>query len=265
LEKRIFRELADIIYDESGIHLADNKMILMENRVRSRLKELNLDDVRDYLSFLKEGDKSDEIVKFLDVISTNVTYFFREEDHFRFLANFFRRLYQLGQRDFKIWCAAASSGQEPYSILITVLEALRGQECRLKFLATDISQRALKKALAGVYAAKDIEPVSPELRKKYFQYSASDNRYQVKEQYRKMITFARLNLKNVPYKLTPGYDLVICRNCLIYFDDAMRATVIDNFARLLKTNAPLIVGHSESLNRLSGSYRMVKPSIYMRI
>lgn len=265
MDAKLFNQFKEIIKEQSGIELSQNKEALLTGRVGKRMRKLGIPDHKSYLKYLLDDENGDEMISLVDVISTNVTSFYREAVHFDFLKEQFKTWSTQGQKRFRIWSAAASSGEEPYTIAITALESL-GEKMDIKILATDISTVVLEKCNVGVYEEKKTEPIPPGLRSKYFikQRNGDDNLYEVKPQLRKLMLFKRLNLTIQPYPMKGPLDVVFCRNVMIYFNSETRQKIISEIYRLTKPGGFLMVGHSESLTGLDTAFQIVKPSVYYK-
>lgn len=266
MDKKTFDTIRGIVYDVSGINLVEGKEALVSARISKRMRRLGIPDFSAYLQYLKNDNSGQELVALIDVISTNVTSFYREIAHFHFLEKIIAEWMQQGQSRFRIWSAASSSGEEPYSIAITMLETLKGQSADVKILATDISTNVLEKCEIAEYNFDKIKPVPPILREKYFKVIKSDDDklYKVKDNVKKLLVFNRLNLAQVPYPMKGPLDLVFCRNVMIYFDATMRKKLLTEIYRLLKPGGYLLIGHSESLTGLDTAFQAIGPSIYIK-
>jgi chemotaxis protein methyltransferase CheR len=266
LAKSSFDTFRRIVYDRAGINISGNKEALVAARVGKRMRELAITDENEYLDLLFSENGDDETVHLLDVISTNVTSFFREPEHFRILGEVLSELYDKGQRKFRIWCAAASSGEEPYTLAMTAMETLDCSSCDVKILATDISTRVLRKCVEGRYGEDKIEPVPPQMRKKYFDETQAGNKkvFCIKNELKSRISFTRLNLSKPPFPMSGPFDVVFVRNVMIYFDNEVRKKLLDDVNRLLNSNGYLFVGHAESLAGLLSNFKAVKPSVYKK-
>ena len=257
-------------YDAAGIRLPDGKEALVSARVARRMRALSIATHVEYLEFLL-GDKSGaELVQFLDAITTNFTTFYREPDHFEVLQRELDDIYRSGQRQIRIWCAASSSGEEPYPLAITLAEWRRrqGSQLDIKLLASDISVRMLKAASQGIYSAERVSTVAPELRKRYLRplepSQGEESPVQVVPELREMVLFRRLNLAKLPYPFRGPLDAVFCRNVLIYLDERIRANLVQEMERLVRPGRLLITSHTETLSGISRSFQLVKPSVYRR-
>ncbi len=268
MEKQVFDQLRAIIYEKSGISLSENKTALVSARLNKRLRALGLASYEDYLDHLVADSEGGELVHFLDVISTNTTSFFREGVHFELLSELLGRWASEGQRKFRIWCAASSSGEEPYTIAMTVNEALRGPGFDVKLLATDISTRILAKAYEGVYAEDRVSEIPRNLLCSYFAKERDPASgavlYRALPSIRDMISFRRLNLSTPPFPMKGPFDVVLCRNVMIYFDNPVRQRLISEISRLLRPGGYLMVGHSESLTGIKTDLRALRPAVYLK-
>lgn len=266
MDHETFDKYRTLVYEHSGITLAEGKQALVTARVSKRMRELGISCHRQYLDYLQTDNTGEELVSFLDVISTNVTSFYREAAHFDFLTDAIRKWVDQGQRRFRLWSAASSSGEEPYTLAITALEATAGSNVDLKILATDISTRMLRKCWDGVYSEERVKTVPADLRQKYFtvERNGSEKLYTVKDSLRNVLVFKRLNLSQPPFPMKGPLDAIFCRNVMIYFDNQVRSRLLQDQYRLLKKQGYLMVGHSESLTGLVSSFRSVRPSIYTK-
>lgn len=265
MKPSVFKALCALVYEKSGIRIKEGKQLMVTARLGARLRALELEDEADYLGYLKEH-LDEELVQLLDVISTNVTHFFREGEHFEILRkDLEKRLIGRAGR-LRLWCAASSTGEEPYSLAMTVADTLAaaGREADVRILATDISTRVLEHASRGVYAEEALEPVSKAQRLRHFDAVKSDGvtRFKVKPALRRMLVFRRLNLAEPPFPMKGPLDAIFCRNVMIYFDDAVRDPLIDEFRRLIAPDGLIVVGKSESLTRRTEGLERVGPSVY---
>jgi len=265
----VFDALRRLAYDEAGIAIRENKQTLVSARIAKRMRECGISTEREYLAFL-EGDKSgQEMVRFLDAISTNFTSFFREPDHFQLFEEEIRRLVEKGSKTLRIWCAAAATGEEPYSLAITLAEAVHGTGADWRLLASDFSVSALRTAAEGVYPTSRLAQVPPGLRARYFaEQSASageEAQSRVANDLRGRVLFKRVNLATPPFPMRGDLDVVFCRNVMIYFDNAVRQRLVGEIERLLRPGGLLVVAHSETLNGIRSGLRTVQPSVYRKV
>jgi chemotaxis protein methyltransferase CheR len=259
-----FNALRALVHQVTGISLAENKRNLVYGRLSRRLRALRLGSFAEYRRLLESDPEGAERVEFVNAITTNLTSFFREKHHFEYLRE--KRLAALshakpGQR-FRIWSAGCSTGEEPYSIAMTVREVL-GENPRvdLKILATDLDSEVLNRARNGVYGADHVKGVSPTLLGKYF--DAKAGKFQVKPTVSRLITFKQLNLMH-ELPMRGQLDIIFCRNVVIYFDKDTQRRLFQQYARLQRPGDLLFIGHSESLFRVSEAYSLVGTTIYQR-
>lgn len=264
-----FREISKLVYAKFGINLTDKKRNLVNGRLQKLLKRYSLKDFSEYLSMLKEKNSDSLYSELVDEISTNHTYFYRESQHFEFLMK--RVLPEIEKyhtakksKSFKIWCAASSSGEEPYTLAIHLLEYFGASYSQWNggLLATDISEDILKKAQRGIYAQENIAKVPPKILAKYF--DLRDNNFYVKEIVKREVLFRKLNLVSPTFPLKGNFDLISCRNVMIYFDKETREVLLNKMYKQLRPGGYLFVGHSESLNGLDTPFSFVKSAIYRK-
>lgn len=263
----IFKKYSELIYRLSGINLSPEKNALLETRIARRMRALGIEDNRSYLNYVIDKKNRAETINLIDAVSTNVTSFFREADHFQYLADAFSRQIAKGRKKFRYWTAACSSGEEPYTLAMVLLERACGAPVDLKILATDISTEILGKCQAGIYSERNIEPIPRELLNKYFsRVKVGDGRsYRVNQNIRSRVVFKRLNLSTPPFPMSGPLDAVLCRNVMIYFDNAVRQKLLDDIVRLLKPGGHLIVGHTESLSGVKLNVKTIMPSVYRKL
>ncbi len=266
MKETTFNHFRDIIYDQCGISLRQDKIALVSARVGKRMRKLQLTSHEHYLRCLLEDSSGAELSLFIDAISTNVTSFFRERDHFDFLKEDFSNRLAQGQSKFRFWSAASSTGEEAYSLMMELLSFQQAARLDLKILATDISNRVLDTAKRGEYEDSKLEDVSLAYRKRYFDAGVTDtgDGFVVKESVRRYVAFKRLNLTNTPFPMSGPFDAILCRNVMIYFDPETRKRLVDECYRLLKPGGHLLVGHSESLTGVDSGFTTVGPSVYVK-
>ncbi|MBN2714775.1 MAG: protein-glutamate O-methyltransferase CheR [Deltaproteobacteria bacterium] len=269
MQQNIFNRFRDIAYERAGISLGEQKKELVSARVAKRQRALNIPNVRDYLQYLESEHNGDELIHFLDAISTNFTHFMREKSHFELLESELIHWKKNGCEKFRIWCAASSSGEEPYSLAITVADTFGAALPDVRILATDINTTVLKTASAGEYPEKALEALSRQQRMNYFEQLQTDKGdekwYRAKPGIRDLLIFKRLNLATPPYPMKGPLDVVFCRNVMIYFDRVVRQRLISEVERLIKPEGLLIIGHSETLAGLTTGLKAVKPSVYRKV
>jgi chemotaxis protein methyltransferase CheR len=271
LSSRDFARLCSFIYEEAGIRLGMEKKTMLEGRLRYRLRALNIDSYKHYCEYLfgPEGLR-EEKVRFIDVVTTNKTDFFREAKHFDYLAQ--RALPELAERaggqPLLVWSAGCSSGEEPYTLAMVLSEYAEAHPgFRFRVLATDISTKVLARAELGVYTTDDVEPVPPLLRRKYLMRSRERNadRVRIVPELRKLVEFRRLNFMDADYGLSAKVDAIFCRNVIIYFDRATQEKILGRLSSYLKPSGYLFVGHSETLHDMRLPVEALGPALYRRI
>jgi chemotaxis protein methyltransferase CheR len=266
-----YRTLADLVYQHSRIRLGSDKQPMLANRLRKRLRALGLTTYDEYCGVLHSAQGPDEIEQLVDLISTNHTRFFREPEHFAFLTS--RILPDLLPRlgaegsPLRIWCAAASSGEEPYTLAIVLSEYFRDHppvEWRIE--ASDISHRMLERAAQGIYPLDAGHSLAPELLRRYFQrgIGVRAEKCRVKAELRQRVRFQRINLFQAEYPVPRELHVILCRNVMIYFDPPSRATLVQKLTRHLAPGGLLFIGHSESLMGIRHELEPVRQSVFRK-
>jgi chemotaxis protein methyltransferase CheR len=271
LSASAYQTLAALVYQHSHIQLGTDKQTMLANRLRKRLRALGLGCFDEYCVLLRSERGPEEIENLVDLISTNHTKFFREPEHFTYLTN--RVFPELAPRlaaagtPLRIWSAAASSGEEPYTLAIVLAEFCREHPALdWQVEATDISHRMLDHARAGIYDLDRVPPAFPEILKRYFQKGVGDRAgtCRVKPELRKRVRFQRINLFQAEYPLPRDQHVIFCRNVMIYFDPASRATLVQKLARQLAPGGLLVIGHSESLLGIRHDLEPVRQSVFRK-
>jgi chemotaxis protein methyltransferase CheR len=272
LSDQDFNKLSHFIYTNYGIKMPPAKKNMLQARLQNRLRENNLQSFKEYCDLVFSGKNSEsEIVHMIDVVSTNKTDFYRENAHFEFmrstvLPEFHQQ--QVGET-LKIWSSACSSGEEVYTIGMVINEYLSGKKTfDYSILGTDISTRILQKAATAVYAEERVNPIPIELKKKYLLRSKNRENPSVKivPEIRQRTSFTRLNLMDQDYFGIPkNFDVVFCRNVLIYFDRPTQEKVINKLCSHLKPGGYFFLGHSESITGIDVPLKQIKPTIFKKI
>jgi chemotaxis protein methyltransferase CheR len=262
LTPEVFDSFRKLLYERSGITLKNGKESLLTNRLQKRMRQLGVHHYEDYLGMLTSGQHPDELVNFLDNLSTNLTSFFRESHHFDHLDQFLRAKSLQGKGEVRIWSAACSTGEEPYSIAMVAQRFFGNEAQRIKILATDINTTVLQKADHGVYQTRDLEKMDPELKLRHFNRTDGQH-YAVKKSLRQYILFKRINLAapRLPLK-GKQFDAIFCRNVMIYFDKKVRQQLLNEIYRLLKDNGVLYLGHADTVNDLEHQFTLKGHTIY---
>lgn len=271
LTAEAYRFVVDVVYRHSHIRLGEDKQALLANRLRHRLRNLGLKSYREYCDLLRSPGGGEEIEHLVDLISTNHTKFFREPEHFSFLTRkalpaLMPKVVQEGT-PLRVWSAASSSGEEPYTLAIALSEAMRAYpSVPWEIFASDISRRMLDRAQQGIYRMEAVEPVPPDLLKRYFQegIGARSGFCRVKAEVRSRVMFHRINLFQPEYPVPSRFQVIFCRNVMIYFDAASRATLVHRLSQHLAHGGYLIVGHSESLFGIRHSLESIQQGVYYK-
>lgn len=269
LTDKEFQLFKEIIYRETGIHMSDKKKKLIVARLSKRLRSLNLQNFTQYYDYLNKNVNADnEIVNLINRITTNKTNFFREKHHFDFLSQeLFPEIIAKGQttgsRSLRIWSAGCSSGEEPYTIAMVTSEAFKAQRgWDIKILATDLDTEILQKAIEGVYPTQAVTPIPKEYLLRYFSRNSTD--YTVNQKLKSMISFRKLNLMEQTFPMKRPFDIIFCRNVIIYFDSQTKETLLNKFHFHLKNKGHMFIGHSESLMHMKNRYKYLKHTIYQK-
>jgi chemotaxis protein methyltransferase CheR len=255
----IFDGLRQIAHDHAGIAVAAGKEALVTARLAKRIRALGLRDERDYLDHLRKTPGT-EITPFFDALATNVTSFFREADHFTTMAEHVATRVDSGAGRIRVWSAACSTGEEPLSMALVLEDLLAGTRVDWRVLGTDLSTSAITAARRSRYCAEDIARIPQELRTRSMQ-RVGDEWEPTAELAGHMIV-DRLNLARTPYPLAGPFDVIFCRNAMIYFSAATKQRLVREVERLLRPGGLFIVGHAESLQGVETSLRAIRPSVY---
>lgn len=268
LSDKDFNRLRDIIYNEAGIKLSDVKKALMQSRLMKRLRELQLGTFTEYHDYLIENYEKEKI-NFINAITTNKTDFFRENEHFEFMKNkILPDFDKKGAKEIRIWSAGCSTGEEPYTIAITLHEYYNGKKSpEFLILATDIDTQVLNKAQEGLYPADHVAEVDPKYLNTYFTYVRNQNGafYTVKDRLKEAVYFRRLNLLSEQYPMKKQFDIIFCRNVIIYFDKETQKKLFEKYYSYLKDDGYLLIGHSENITNITGRFSLVGRTIYKKV
>jgi len=264
LSHQQFKKIGRIVYEVSGISLRDGKEALVRARLMKRVRALGMSSIDDYMKFIESGEGSRELGCMIDVMTTNKTSFFREKEHFNFLQE--TVLPEIKGRRMRFWSAACSSGEEAFTLAIVLRENLVDIDSRdCLILATDISTRMLQKAGQAFYSKETLREVPPSMMQKYFTKTRQGSvpAYHAKDNLRSMVRVARLNLMD-KWPMKGPFNVIFCRNVMIYFDRSTQQKLINRFYDLLGPGGYLFVGHSEGLSAISHKFRYVRPATYMK-
>jgi chemotaxis protein methyltransferase CheR len=275
IDEKQFRKLCDLVYKHCGINLHDGKQELVRARVARQLRSKGLCSASEYLNGVMRDPQGEEFADLIDALSTNLTSFFRESKHFTYLSDTLLPKIMDRQRRgqsnrIRGWSAACSTGEEPYTLAITMLETLgdtRAWDARI--LATDISRNVLKTAVVGKYDFTRVKTIPETLRNRYFRQldgetgQDGNRRMQASREIRSMVTFNYLNLID-RWPFTGPFDFIFCRNVMIYFDKQTQERLVNRFWQCLEPGGVLFTGHSESLTGIAHRFEYVQPTIYMK-
>lgn len=268
-----FKRFRDLVFAQSGIHLSEHKRELVRTRLGKRIRALDLSGFNEYYDYIKTDVTGSEAIRMIDAISTNLTFFFRENRHFEHmrdvaLPEIVADKRKRGDTRLRIWSSACSTGEEAYSIAIVVHEALGDRPpFDVKILATDISTEVLAAAARGLYRKEKLDGVPKMTLQKYFEPDrSSDDRemYAVKKDIRDMVTFRRLNLMIDKFPFGGKFAIVFCRNVMIYFNRQTQADLINKLYDVIEPGGYLFIGHSESLTSIEHRFGYVAPTVYQR-
>jgi chemotaxis protein methyltransferase CheR len=255
----IFRQLREQIYKRTGLFFSDSSKYLLQKRLSPRARELNFDSFQKYFYFLSYDPRAEaEYDQIFDLVTTNETYFFREPAQ---LTAFVEEiipdiLSRKPTKKIRIWSAGCSSGEEPYSIAMLLEQAGMFRQATFEIFASDLNQQVLAKARRGLYRENAFRATDPDVRARFFNHEA-DGSWRISDEIRNRVSFGRLNIYDEARVSLLGYlDIVFCRNVIIYFDDASKRAVINNFYQRLLDGGYLLLGHSESLISLSTQFRL---------
>ncbi len=268
----IFERLSSFIYKEYGIKMPPAKKVMLQSRLQRRLRDMKMSSYEEYCDFVfsKEGEAM-ELVHMIDVVTTNKTDFFREPAHFDFLKNTvlpdFIHKNKLNNT-LKVWSAGCSSGEEVYTLAMVISEFSKNQhKIDYSIFGTDISSRILKRAIDAVYHQDKIINIPMEIKKKYFLRSKDREKPQVRvvAELRNKCSYQRLNFMDEKYPIKEDFDVIFCRNVLIYFDRQTQQAVINKICRNLKSGGYFFLGHSESITGMNVPLVQLKPTVFMKV
>jgi chemotaxis protein methyltransferase CheR len=255
-----FERIRSMLYKHSGIKLNDSKMDMVYSRLARRLRATGLKTFQDYLARV-ENQRDEEWEVFINSLTTNLTAFFREPHHFPLLKT---HALSLRKRPLRLWCSAASTGEEPYTMAMSMVEAFNNYKPPVEIIATDIDTNVLNKAKAGVYPMDRVEKLPPDILKRFFLKGSGSNANQVKvrKELSDMISFRQLNLLDNQWPISGLFDVIFCRNVMIYFDKDTQYKILKRFAPLLEPHGLLFAGHSESLHHAADLFKLRGQTVY---
>lgn len=256
-----FQRIRTLIKDYAGISLANSKQELVYSRLARRLRATGLRTFSEYLAFLQCGNEA-EWEAFTNSLTTNLTSFFREAHHFALLADYLRKLGRI--RPIQLWCSAASTGEEAYSIAITVAETLGSGDYQVSIIASDLDSQVLATARAGRYKSEVVSKLSPHRIERFFK-PADAGYYVVRPELQRMIEFKRINLLDGSYPIRGQLDCIFCRNVMIYFDKDTQLAILKKFAPMLQPDGLLFAGHSENFYHAAAYFKLRGQTVYERV
>ena len=256
-----FERVRELIYQHAGISLGHNKQELVYSRLSRRLRITGINTFSEYLQLL-ENDDQQEWEAFTNSLTTNMTSFFREAHHFPVLASYMRQ--HMGGKGITLWCAASSTGEEPYSMAMTAMEVFDSLSPPVTIIATDLDTRVLKTAEAGIYPEDRVAKLAPNQIKRFFLRGKGPQAgfVRVRRELRNMITFRQLNLSDHAWPVRGSFDAIFCRNVMIYFDMDTQLSILKKFVPLLQTDGLMFAGHSESFHHAEEYFTLRGKTIY---
>lgn len=256
-----FSRLADIAYAQTGIVLGEHKKNLVYSRIARRVRFLNLNCFAQYVDLI-EDKSSQESDNFINAITTNLTSFFRENHHFEYLENnIFRSFKEKRLSDIRVWSAGCSTGEEPYSIAITAEKVFGRRPSNFKILATDLDSNVLNHGRQGIYEVSRVDDLDLDLKKQYFSRNSAGTQVKVRSELKEYIRFNRLNLL-ADWPMRVKFDVIFCRNVMIYFNKDTQRVLFERFAGQLKSGGYLIIGHSENLVGVNDRFSNIGRTMY---
>jgi len=256
-----FERVRALIYQRAGISLAESKQEMVYSRLARRLRATGIDSFGRYLDDLEAGRLGEEWESFTNALTTNLTSFFREAHHFPLLAEHLKKLHD---GPITIWCSASSTGEEPYSIAMTACEAFNTLTPPVQIIATDIDTNVLTTGANGVYGIERLDKMAPERARRFFLRGRGEQEglARVRPELRQLVTFRQLNLLGDKWPLTGQFDVIFCRNVMIYFDKATQRKILSRFVPLMKPHALLFAGHSENFLYVSDALKLRGKTVY---
>lgn len=265
-----FNSLRQLIYDRFGINLTEEKRSLLVGRLQKLIRDKQLGTFQNYYDYLKTDNSGKAVSDLINLVSTNYTYFNREKDHFEYfqktaLPAICEKLKKQNRKDIRIWCAGCSTGEEPYTLLMLMHEYLGAQygSWDAGILATDISEQVLSKAQLGIYGADKVSSLPETLQRKYFN-KLPNGQMQVCDKIRNEVTFRRFNLMNKTFPFKKPFQIIFCRNVMIYFDQQTRNSLVQRFNASMEPDGYFFIGHSETLGRDSEFFKYLMPAAYQK-
>jgi chemotaxis protein methyltransferase CheR len=259
-----FERVRGLIYKQAGISLADSKQEMVYSRLARRLRATGIASFVTYLDALEAGRMEGEWESFTNALTTNLTSFFREAHHFPLLAEHALKVRRQNSGNLTVWCSASSTGEEPYSIAMTLCEAFNTLTPPVSIVATDIDTNVLATASAGVYPMERVDKLESERLRRFFMKGkgSQEGLVRVRQELRNLVTFKQLNLLSDAWPVQGQFDVIFCRNVMIYFDKATQRRILSRFVPLMKPDALLFAGHSENFLYVSDALRLRGKTVY---
>lgn len=269
LSDKDFKRLSEFIQANYGVKMPAQKKLMLQCRLKKRLSTLNINTYKEYLDFVFHEDNAREIQNMIDVVTTHKTDFFREKEHFDFITTKVlpNLVNAISNQKLKIFSAGCSTGEEPYTMAISLLEAKNpGMEFSFDIAACDVSAESITTAKKGIYPLTKIETIPEDIKKRYFLKNKNPLKKLVKimPNIQKHVHFFTLNLLEENYKITESFHIILCRNTLIYFNRDTQERVLSQLCKKLKPNGYLIIGHSESIIGMDLPLVQIKPTIFQK-
>ena len=268
---REFQQLRELVYERLGINLTEKKRSMLIGRLQKLLRTSSFKNFQDYYEYLVSDSSMTAMTELIDRVTTNYSFFYRGKSHFEFfiqsaLPEVVASLKRRNSRDLRVWTAGCSTGEEPYMLAILMREFF-GNEYGMwdgGILATDISEKVLNFALEGVYPEDRAKEIPVQLKNKYLN-KLNDGQLAIKDSIKREVVFRKFNLKNTHYPFQKPFQIIFCRNVMIYFDKQTRDTLLHRFYEVTEPDGYLFVGHSETLGREQNLYKYIMPAVYRRL
>ena len=261
-----FKFIAELVYNKFGINLPNYKKDLVKGRLNKLIQELGFTNFSDYIKYIINDKTSDSLMIMIDKITTNQSYFFREIDHFEFLKKIILPEIIKKNKTLKIWCAGCACGEEAYTLAMVITDFLLNKKIKhsVNILASDISSTCLKKAEKGIFPFEKINKTPDYYRLKYFNM-IDNKKIKVKDDLKNIIYFKKINLIQKNQSFNNKFDIIFCRNVMIYFDMEIKKRLIEYFHEYLKKDGYLFIGHSETLFKYNNLFKFIKSAVYKKI
>ena len=273
LEDNEFRKIASFVESEVGIKMPKSKKLMMQTRLLPRLKILGINNFSDYVEYLfsSEQNRNEESIHLIDAITTNLTHFYRESNHFDYLTtDVIPALINSGVKNLNVWSAGCSSGEESYTLSLVIEEFKTSNPNALfdySILATDVSTKILEKAKKAVYSMESVKNIPVDIKNKYFEKNKESEKteFRIKPEISQKVKFQRLNFMDDDFAVEKEMNIIFCRNVLMYFDKTTQGTVLKKIIKYLSKDGYIFLGHSETIYNMDLPLKMVAPTIFQKI